>query len=155
MEEKFFATQAKPDGFESTRNVVTCFIEANNLFLLVKRNPNTTQGDKWCFPGGKLEKGETFKEGIIREVYEEVGLKLAPSLTAEHGKLYIQRHDAEFIMHLFSFSYDVLPKIVLNLNEHTEAKWVTYEEAKKMPLILGGLKTIDHLIYVKNLNETE
>jgi len=149
MKETFFASETKPDGFESTRTVVTCYIESNDSFLLVKRHPNTTQGDKWCLPGGKLEKGETFKEGVIREVYEEVGLSLTPSLTTDLGKLYIQRHDAEFIMHLFSFSYDVLPKVVLNLNEHTEAKWVTYEEAKKMPLIIGGLKTLDHLICVK------
>lgn len=155
MEEKFLASAQKPANFKSTREVVTCFIEFNNLFLLVKRHPKTTQGDKWCLPGGKLELGETFKEGVIREVYEEVGLKLIPSSTIEHGKLYIQRHDSEFIMHLFSFSYDTLPEVVLNLNEHTEAKWATYEEAQKMPLIIGGLKTLDHIIYVKNLNKTK
>ncbi len=155
MEEKFFASPTKPNDFTSDKNVVTCFIESNNYFLLVKRHPKTTQGGKWCLPGGKLEKGETYKEGVIREVYEEVGIELTPSLTEEHGKLYIQRHDSEFIMHLFSFSFEALPKIELNLSEHTEAKWVTYEDAKRMQLILGGLKTLDHLIYVKNINKTK
>jgi len=155
MEEKFLASTTKPEDFKSDRNVVTCFIESNNHFLLVKRHPKTTQGGKWCLPGGKLEKGETYKEGIIREVYEEVGIELTHSLTEDYGKLYIQRHDSEFIMHLFSFSFDVLPKVILNLNEHTEAKWVTYEKAKEMELILGGLKTLDHLIYVKNIKKTK
>lgn len=31
-----------------------------------------------CFPGGKLEIGETSVEGMIREVYEETGLKIDP-----------------------------------------------------------------------------
>lgn len=30
--------------------------------------------DKYNFPGGKLEKGETFTEGVIRETIEETGL---------------------------------------------------------------------------------
>lgn len=31
-----------------------------------------------CFPGGKLEIGETSVDGMIREVYEETGLKVNP-----------------------------------------------------------------------------
>lgn len=31
---------------------------------------------KWTFPGGKVEPGERFKDCVIREVYEEVGIKV-------------------------------------------------------------------------------
>lgn len=29
----------------------------------------------WSLPGGRLERGELLKEGVIREVYEETGLE--------------------------------------------------------------------------------
>jgi len=32
------------------------------------------RGD-WTFPKGKLEDGETFEQGALREVYEEIGMK--------------------------------------------------------------------------------
>ena len=153
MKENFLAYQQKPLNFNPERNVAACYLEFQDTFLIVKRHPATNQGSKWCLPGGKVENKETCKEGVIREVHEEVGLMLISTKTLELGKLYIKRHDSKFVLHLFSFSYDLLPKIKLNLDEHTEAKWVTYDEAKQMPLILGGLKTLDYLIYLKSLNK--
>lgn len=40
--------------------------------LLQKRTDN----NKWGLPGGSLELGESFQEAAIREVYEEVGLRV-------------------------------------------------------------------------------
>lgn len=34
--------------------------------------------DVWGLPGGKLDKGETLKDGILRELEEETGIKLSP-----------------------------------------------------------------------------
>lgn len=44
-------------------------------FLAVCRRENP---ELVCFPGGKLEKGETSLEGMVREVYEETGLRIDP-----------------------------------------------------------------------------
>jgi len=39
--------------------------------------------DVFYLPGGKLEAGETYREALIREVSEEVGIDLEPSSIAE------------------------------------------------------------------------
>lgn len=43
------------------------------LAVFRRESPNLV-----CFPGGKLEVGETSLEGMVREVYEETGLNINP-----------------------------------------------------------------------------
>ena len=45
--------------------------------LLVKRGTAPLKGE-WSLPGGVLEVGETLREGIVREVLEETGLRIEP-----------------------------------------------------------------------------
>jgi 8-oxo-dGTP diphosphatase len=47
--------------------------DSSGQVLLIKRGRPPGQG-RWSLPGGLVELGETLKEGIEREVYEETGL---------------------------------------------------------------------------------
>ena len=49
----------------------------NEEILLVKRGVEPDIGS-WCLPGGFMELGETTEEAVIRELYEEIGLKVKP-----------------------------------------------------------------------------
>lgn len=42
--------------------------------MLVKRAPNTLDGDKWCIPGGKPNPMEESVPAIEREIREELGV---------------------------------------------------------------------------------
>lgn len=46
-----------------------------NRVLLVKRGREPLQGI-WSIPGGKLELGETLRDGVRRELLEEAGLEV-------------------------------------------------------------------------------
>lgn len=55
----------------------------DNKVLLGKRHPDPAKADSelhgegtWTCPGGKLEYGESFEEGAVREVAEETGIQL-------------------------------------------------------------------------------
>ncbi len=42
--------------------------------LVALRKPEQHQGDRWEFPGGKLDSDETLEAGLARELYEEIGI---------------------------------------------------------------------------------
>jgi len=53
---------------------VRAIITKDNKIILIKRvKPNETY---WVFPGGGIEKGETKKQALIREIKEELGLDI-------------------------------------------------------------------------------
>lgn len=49
------------------------FNEKNEVLLCHRRDQN-----KWNFPGGAIEAGETPIEAVIREAREEIGVEIAP-----------------------------------------------------------------------------
>ena len=65
----------------------------NNKILLGKRHPDPDKADsafrsagEWSLPGGKMEWGETFEEGAIREVKEETGITIRnPQVISVHN----------------------------------------------------------------------
>jgi ADP-ribose pyrophosphatase YjhB (NUDIX family) len=55
--------------------VVSFLIQRGSKVLLVQEAEEEIRG-RWCFPGGKLEQGETITKGAERELLEECGMKL-------------------------------------------------------------------------------
>ncbi|MBI9105197.1 MAG: (deoxy)nucleoside triphosphate pyrophosphohydrolase [Spirochaetales bacterium] len=50
--------------------------ERDGKYLVALRKPGTSIGVRWEFPGGKLEKGETPEEAVIREYMEELNISV-------------------------------------------------------------------------------
>ena len=59
--------------------VVGIIINRNNQVLIAKRGSHQHQGDKWEFPGGKVEDSENSEEALYRELKEELGIGVQSS----------------------------------------------------------------------------
>ena len=82
---------------------------------------------KWEFPGGKIERGETEKEALIREIKEEVKCDL---IVGE--KVTTTSYEYDFgIVNLTTYKCK-LNEMQPTLTEHKEIKWLKVEELKSI-----------------------
>ncbi len=61
------------------RVAVAVIINQNKEILIAKRSKEQHQGNKWEFPGGKVEADETSEEALHREILEELGIEIQSS----------------------------------------------------------------------------
>ena len=81
----------------------------------------------WVFPGGKIEKGESPEQAIIREVMEETGYEVRPL------NIISERQYPQFPVHVYYLTCKLrLNKVRSNLSsgEIKKVKWVELSELK-------------------------
>ena len=90
---------------------------------LFQRKPGDTAGGLWEFPGGKVEANETLEQALMREIEEELALKVTASR-------YLGENKSEFatkILHLTVF-WIKTENLNWTLNEHSGAQWVDVDQ---------------------------
>lgn len=112
-----------------TQIVITGILKDDGLFLVVKRNEDDNlYPGAWEFPGGHLEDGESLKDGLKRELKEEIGFTDDFNPIITHYFDEVKQKNNELIHNLeidFIINVDS-SKINIKLsNEHCDYKWVT------------------------------
>ena len=109
-------------------------------FLIAQRNKNKMLGGLWEFPGGKKEKNESIKECIIRELKEELNIKInIGSKISKFNHVY-----SHFSIELHAYHADILEGRPKGM-EGQLFKWVKLKDIKKLPYSKVDLKIIDAL----------
>src|SRR5690348_10830712 len=50
-------------------------LDSSGRVLILKRTSNSTDGGRWCLPGGKIDYGDTTEQAAVRELQEETSLR--------------------------------------------------------------------------------
>jgi 8-oxo-dGTP diphosphatase len=104
-----------------TINVAAAIIQDRNKIFATQRGYGEFKGG-WEFPGGKIEKGETPKEALVREIQEELDILVEVGELVEIVEFdYPSFH---LTMHCFLCT---MKSGNLVLKEHEAAKWLTKE----------------------------
>ena len=124
--------------------VVAAIICFENEIFCVQRPENKLSyiSEKFEFPGGKIEKGESKIEALKRELIEE--LNFIPTkidnlfLTVAH-----EYPDFELTMHSF-ICYSATKNI--QLNEHISCEWRTLRNLKELDWAAADIPIVEKLI---------
>lgn len=104
--------------------VVGALIRENKKFLIFRRPANKGNPLKWEFVGGKVEKGESLSDALVRECREELEVNVIPLKTVCD----VIHEYPDITVHLTIID-TILDSKEINLTEHIEMKWITVEEA--------------------------
>ena len=103
--------------------VAAALIWDGDRFMICQRPAHKSNALLWEFVGGKLEKGETKQEALIRECREELGI------TVEVGEEFfdVVHQYPDILVHLTIFNATIAEGTP-ELLEHNDLKWILPEE---------------------------
>jgi len=137
-----------PKKFKSKFEIVSCYVENNGKILLLHRNENKSEGNRWGVPAGKIDKGESILTAMVRELKEETGQKLSPTQLEYLTRVYVKYPEYHFIYHMFRTELIGDKKIILSKNEHKAYKWVSPKDALKLELVRELDRCIKMFYYI-------
>lgn len=123
--------------------VVAGIIFFQDQVLCVQRPKNKLHyiSEKFEFPGGKIEEGETKKEALKRELFEE--LNISTKIKSLYLTVVHEYPDFELTMH--SYICEVETKELI-LHEHINQKWLTLMELKKLDWAAADIPIVNKLV---------
>jgi 8-oxo-dGTP diphosphatase len=133
--------QSQPIGVERMIKVAAAIIEnEKGQLLIARRKKGKSQEGLWEFPGGKVEEGESEADCLVRELLEEMNIKIMPDewygVNDHHyGTIHIQliAYKAKFV------SGEV------TLVDHDECRWISRGELKEYTFAPADVKFVEML----------
>lgn len=114
-------------------------IVVDNEILMLKRQYRKDKSNGWCFPGGKLEPNEASLDAVIRETFEETGIKIdSPKYIGEEPS-----GSGDFIVDIYLTEMDEKHPVILSIREHSEYKWINMFDIESFLTLEGAGNTIN------------
>jgi colanic acid biosynthesis protein WcaH len=116
---------------------VDCLVIYDKKCLLLRRIKEPAKGQYW-FPGGRVFKGETFRDASLRKAREEVNLdcryeeviSIEETIFEQQGDMLSDIHTVNICCHL---STQELNNLFIDAS-HDAFIWVNFEQAKNLNL---------------------
>jgi len=123
--------------------VVAGVIFCEDLVLCAQRPKNKLHyiSEKFEFPGGKIEEGETKEEALHRELLEE--LNLITKIKSFFLTVVHEYPDFELTMHSFMCEVDSKE---LTLHEHVDQKWLKINELTALDWAAADIPIVNKLV---------
>lgn len=132
-------TQAPTDTPRKRIEVVAAIIRHEGRILAAQRGYGEFK-DGWEFPGGKMEPGETPERAIVREIEEELAVRVKPEVlltTVEYD--YPTFH---LTMHCFLSTIEAGE---IEMKEHEALRWLAPDELDRVEWLPADVEVVEKL----------
>ena len=124
--------------------IITC----GDKILLEKRRDS----DLWGLVGGGVKKSETELQAIVREIYEELGLRISPArferlaVYGEPGRIAAYQDGSiwRMVIVVFGLEFDTEPSLKIS-NESKELRFFSKEELKDIEIVVTHSDIVEDL----------
>ncbi|MBI2029255.1 NUDIX domain-containing protein [Candidatus Gottesmanbacteria bacterium] len=129
-------------------------IQKDNHFLLVKRSKKETHAPgKWSLVGGKVENPSAIlpvlEDTLRREIKEEVNIEVENEMKYLTSSFFTTDDKKSVIDIVFLCKYKSGQLSLVDRNELSEIKWMSYEEIMENQEIISFTKKCIELVKVK------
>jgi 8-oxo-dGTP diphosphatase len=121
-------------------NVAVGVVKKQDLYFVCRRLAHQHQGNKWEFPGGKVDPGETVEQALKRELKEEIAIIVTASTPLM--KIDFAYPDKQVSLHVHIVEAFTGEAIGI---EGQESQWVDFETLKTLDFPEANKAIIDKL----------
>ena len=127
---------------------VGCLIydSSKDMFLLQQRSRTSSHPLKWGFWGGKLERGESFANGLKREIHEELGVE--PTFDKLYPLDVFLSKDKRFIYYSFAMVVTDFDDFTISKRETNDAVWLPLSCIPRIDLHPGLRTTMKNKYHI-------
>ncbi len=123
-----------------TVKVVAAIIRDGDRIFATQRGYGEHK-DRWEFPGGKIEEGETPEEALVREIQEELDAEIFVGdylMTVEYDY-------SSFHLSMDCFWAELAPESNMKLLEHEAAKWLKLDEIDSVDWLPADIEVVKRI----------
>jgi len=122
-----------------TVRVAAAVIVRDNQIFAAERGYGDMKGG-WEFPGGKIEAGESAEEALVREIQEEMEIRIVP-----YEKLCRVEYDYPSFHIVMDCFLSYVSEGHMHLLEHMDGKWLSLEEIDSVDWLPADLLAVEAL----------
>ena len=125
-------------------DVVAALIWDGDKFMICQRPAHKARGLLWEFVGGKVEKGETKEQALIRECHEEL------AITLKVGDVFTEVvHEYPDITITLTLFNAQIAEGVPQMLEHNDIRWITPSEIPQYEFCPADTEILKKIIALK------
>ncbi|MCK9166740.1 MAG: (deoxy)nucleoside triphosphate pyrophosphohydrolase [Acholeplasmatales bacterium] len=122
--------------------VCAALIKKDDKYFVVQRGPKGEVAFKWEFPGGKIEKNETHKEALKREIKEELNV----DIEVNDFLMTVNHEYQTFNLTMHAYNSKIIAGTLKMREDQNNCLWLKPTEMNNYDFAAADLPIIEKLI---------